>query len=287
VWRVSPLVAILLACAGSQSPAGKDPGHGTGGSGDAAEQDTATAEVRPEVPAPSLDAAGVAAAIDRATASGLPEPLLARETYLGIFAHRDPGCPGGQGTNLPGRFEGCTAESGWLYAGLAEYSGPPEVPIVDDFHLLGDFNVRDAAGRWFIGGGELELEVTRSAGTVTWVGDVSGTWSYAGGPGWMQPDGAGGVLQLTVERADPAWSVSVEGGMTDGTEAVHLAGVQANSGQCDGAVSGTLSLRDTSGYWYVLAADCGCGPVTWADGSTLGEACVGLDLSTLPPLVRP
>lgn len=284
---LSPLTAILLACAGSPVAGEQVPGREGDGSGDAESGDTATGEVRPEIPAPALGASGVAAAIDRATASGLPEPLQARETYLGIFAHRDPGCPGGQGTNLPGRFQGCTADSGWLYAGLAEYSGPPEVAVIDDFHLLGDFNVRDADGRWFIGGGELELDVTRAAGSVTWVGDISGTWSYAAGPGWMQPDGAGGVLRLIVERADPTWSVSAEGGLTDGAESVHLSGVRASSALCDGAVSGSISLRDPSGYWYALTADCGCGPVTWADGTQLGDACVALDLSALPSLVRP
>ena len=286
---MSALAALLLlACSGSPAPgAGAPAATGDGATGGATGDDTASGELRLDVPAPNLDAAGVAAAIDAATAAGLPDPLGARATYLGIFDHRDSRCPGGQGATLPGRFQGCTADSGWLYAGLAEYTGPPEIAVIDDFHLLGDFNVRDADGRWFIGGGELELEITRTGDSLSWVGDVSGTWSYAGGPAWMQPEGAGGVLQLVVERADPQWSVAVEGGVTDGSAALHLAGVQAQSGQCDGAASGSLSLRDPSGYWYTLAAECGCGPVTWADGSALGEACVALDLSPLVLLVRP
>ena len=188
---------------------------------------------------------------------------------------------------MPGRFEGCTAASGWLYAGLAEYSGPPEPHVIDDFHLLGDFNVRDAQGRWFIGGGELELDIERAAGRVAWVGDLSGTWSYAGGAPWMQPDGAGGVVRVAVERVDPAWSVAVHGGFTDGTHAVYLSDLQAHRDRCDGAVSGTLSLRGDAGHWYHLEATCGCGHVTWADTTPLGEACVDLDLSTLAGLVRP
>jgi len=223
----------------------------------------------------------VARAIEETTASGIPEPLLARAAYLSIFEHRDAECPGGQGTNLPGRFEGCTADSGWLFAGLAEYTGPREPEVIEDFHLLADFNVRDADGNWFIGGGELELVIDRSSDTVSWTGSVSGTWSWPAWTGWMRPTGAGGVTTVTIERTDAAWTAQVDGSMTDGTHAVYVSGLRATSTACDGAPTGTLELRDPSGYWYRLEASCGCGPVSWADGSVLGEACVEVDLAPL------
>jgi len=75
--------------------------------------------------------------------------------------------------------------------------------------------------------------------------------------------------------------------MTDGTHAVYVSGLRATSTACDGAPTGTLELRDPSGYWYRLEASCGCGPVSWADGSVLGEACVDVDLSSLADLVAP
>ena len=122
---------------------------------------------------------------------------------------------------------------------------------------------------------------------MTWTGAISGTWSWPGGSEWMLPEGAGGVLDMTVERADPAWRVAVHGALTDGTEALYLTGVTADDATCDGAATGRISLRDPSGNWYDLDATCGCGPVTWADGSALGEACVSLDLSTVAGRVRP
>ena len=77
-------------------------------------------------------------AINQTTAAGVPEPLLARAAYLSIFAHRDPRCPGGQGAISQGASR-VPRGAGWLFAGLAEYTGPPEPAVIDDFHLLGDW----------------------------------------------------------------------------------------------------------------------------------------------------
>ena len=276
------LLSGLLACVDPLAGPGPDRTTST-----PTEADTATGSVDLPIPPPPLDAGGVAAAIDQTTAAGVPEPLLARAAYLSIFAHRDPRCPGGQGTNLPGRFQGCLAESGWLFAGLAEYTGPPDPSIIDDFHLLGDFNVQDADGNWFIGGGELDLDVHRGPGTVSWTGEVSGTWSWPAWTGWMTPEGAGGVMHLEVQRTDMDWSATVDGPLTNGVDSVHLFEVRATSNECGGAATGPIELRDASGHWYRLDATCGCGPVSWADGTPLGEACVALDLSPLASMVPP
>lgn len=241
--------------------------------------DTAAGRVDVPRPSPDLDAQGVAAALSAAFAAGIPEPLLPRRAYLASFDGRDPNCPGGDGYSLQGRFQGCVAESGWTYAGRAEYTGPTDIDVVGDFHLLGDFQVQDPAGHWFIGGGELDLSITQEGPRTAWAARIAGTWSYPGGEAWMVPEGTGAMLDLDVVSENGRWTIALEGTVTDTEHAIRLRDVRATDGECGGAPTGEFGLRGEGGYWYWFAADCGCGPVRFDDGSELGEACLDLGSS--------
>lgn len=280
-------IALLAACADPTTPGSSGGAAGSGEDTAPVAEDTDPGAVEVERPPPGLAADDVASALTSTFAAGIPEPTLPRRQYLSVFDHRDERCPGGQGVNLPGHFAGCHAESGWIYAGLAEYTGAREVDVLDDFHLLADFTVTDAAGRPFVGGGELDFDLERSGQGLTWTGRVAGTWSWAAADAWMLPEGAGAMLDLTVTQ-ESGWTVSLDGTVTDGTHATRLDDVTGASNTCGGAPTGRFGLRGEGGYWYWLDADCGCGPVTFdgaADGP-LGEACVDLDLAALTEVVR-
>ncbi|MFT5683622.1 MAG: hypothetical protein ACI8RZ_004554 [Myxococcota bacterium] len=234
-------------------------------------------EVMVEIPAASLSAEAVAEAIESVFVRGIPSPLLPRRAYLEAFAGRDDDCPGGAGYNLPGLFQGCTAESGWLYAGVAEYDGSIEPDEVRDFSLLADCYLIDPDGHWFVAAGELLLEHSGDASGGSMVAEMSGTYSFVEAGGWMEPDGAGAVLAMAVQWDSFGWQLTLTGSVTDGATAVRLDSLSARSGECEGVPIGSYGLRGAGGYWYTLTADdCGCGVVTYADGSTLGEACVDL-----------
>lgn len=256
----------------------------------AADTDSSGAgDVSVEVPSPTWDADEAAAQISAVFARGVPEPVTAREVFIGLFDHRDDRCPGGQNIMLPGNFQGCTAESGWLYAGIAVYGGVEDVDALEDFSLLGDCYIISPDGDWFIGAGELDYAVTGDA-DIDWTGAISGQWSYPPQDGWMQDGSGSAVLDIHAQsRASGAWSVALDGGIYLGGTAIRVEGLSAESGACGGEPSGTVTLRDPSGYWYAMTADCGCGPISWADGSALGEACFSAAdaLGTLAEAGRP
>jgi len=233
-----------------------------------------TVEIDP--PAPSLDASAVSTSIATALGAGIPEPLSVRRAYIDALEHRDAFCPGGGDLSIIGEWAGCTAESGWRFAGYTEYTGSTSPEAVDDFHLLADFRFLDPGENRFVGGGELDLVLSTDGSDRTWTSQVSGTFSYAGAPGWMSPEGASATLETTGSWEGSTWTLSLDGAMTDGTHALHLQTVTASSETCGGQASGVISLRDTSGYWYTTSLTCGCGAVRYANTTDMGETCVDI-----------
>ena len=260
---------LLLACQPDPVPVEPTPDTST-------VSDTVP-EVAVEIPAATLSAEEVVDAIESTFDAGMPSPLLPRKAYLEAFSGRDDNCPGGAGYNLSGAFQGCTADTGWLYAGVAEYSGSVDPDELRDFDLLADCYMVDPDGNWFVAGGELLFEHNGNQHGGSMLAELSGTFSYAGAGGWMAPEGAGAVIAMEAQWTETGWSLILDGVATDGTNSVRLEALTANSGLCGGVPVGAYGLRGEGGYWYEVAADeCGCGMVTYADGSELGEACVDL-----------
>ena len=265
---------LLLACQPDPVPAAPIPT-------DTAVEETAPADTVPEVtteiPAAALTAEVVIETIEAVFDTGMPSPLLPRKVYLESFSGRDENCPGGLGYNLSGAFQGCTADSGWMYAGLAEYQGSIDPDAVSSFSLLADCYMVDPDGNWFVAAGNLLLERAGNSNGGTMLAEISGTYSYAGAGGWMAPEGAGAVLEMEANWTDSGWSLNLDGTVTNGTDSVRLEAISAGSGQCDGIPVGVYGLRGASGYWYeLIAGECGCGMVTYADGTQLGEGCVDI-----------
>lgn len=230
---------------------------------------------QPERPGPGLSAEEVAARIDSAMAPGFPDPILPRDTLVSLLQHGDPSCPQGnsQGLSYVSSFYGCTATSGYVYAGIAEYSGgSTELGSTAAFHLLVDGFVIDDAGERFVGGGEIEL----SRQEPTWDVTLGGSWGYPPAGAWMSDP-----VSLTMGYSGTSgaeWTVEVNGGYDDGRDHALWFDELAFNRDCTGG-SGTLGLREEGGYWYTLrlSEDCsGCGELSFEDGSELGEACVSL-----------
>lgn len=267
---------LLFACQSDPMPADPLP---TDTSAEESTLADTVPEVTTEIPAAALTAESVAATIEGVFAAGMPSPLLPRKAYLEAFDGRDENCPGGWGHNLSGAFQGCTADSGWLYAGVAEYQGSAQPDEISDFSLLADCYMVDPQGNWFVAAGNLLLERAGNSSGGTMVAEISGTYSYAGAGGWMAPAGAGAVLEMEASWTDSGWSLDLDGTVTNGTDSVRLEAISAGSGQCGGIPVGVYGLRGAGGYWYeLLAGECGCGMVTYADGTSLGEACVDLSI---------
>ena len=278
-FLVLPLLAACEPAPAPAAPASTEDTSASASEDSAASglvDDTGPTGVEVPVPAPAWSAAEVAARITDALGAGIPEPMTARAEFMSLFAHRDERCPGGGDISLPGRFQGCTAASGWLYAGIATYAGPDDPRDLNDFAALADGYIISPDGDWFIGAGELEYAVQggQDGGPFVWEGSIRGRWSYPLAEGWMRDEEASASLDLTGAGDGTVWQVTADGALHLGGADVLLSAVSAQSFACGGEPSGLLALRDPSGYRYTLALDCGCGTVRWADGSDLGEVCI-------------
>lgn len=276
--RASWGLGLVLACSGpvEQPGPGEAPG-GTGGDSDSGHapgggSDSADAPLEVEPPAPELTAEEVGQALVGALAGGIPEPVTARREYVARFEGRDADCPGGS-YNLAGNFEGCETETGWIYAGLVEFTGPDDPEnFTREFHVLGDGWIQDPDGKRMVMGGELSFTPEGSG----WTGGITGTWSWPLAEGWMQPEQAGGVLEIAVTGSGPGRTVAVSGSVAGQPWAVVLDAAVAQGEVCDGEPLGAFLLRGEGGYWYRLERDeagCACGSVVYAGGEELGEAC--------------
>jgi len=231
-----------------------------------------------EIPPAELSAAEVASAISALGSAGLPSPVAVQEVYLWRLEDRSGDCPQGSEANVTTPFGGCVAADGWTWSGIAEYAGElPETPEVPkSFALLGDLEVTSPEGERLVLAGQISLEL--DADSDTWAIDYMGTWTWSLADGWLGLPGASAVYSAVGSTTDGTTTLTLDGSFHDGSHAVRLDEVAVSSVACGGEPVGRFELRDASGYWYALdGQDCGCGPVTWADGSTLGEACVSLE----------
>lgn len=267
---------LLLACvatdprtAPADSGSGTDTGDGAGGS---------TGPLEVAIGAPALDADGVAAAISAVAQGGLPDAAEVQHTYVDLLeATGADTCPASPGLSVLTAFGGCTSElNGWFWAGITEYDGGGPGPTTP-YTLLGDLQMETPEGERFTAAGQISFELSGSPEASTWSLDYSGTFSWPDAEGFMALPGASAVLWADGAWSEESWELALEGSLTDGQDAIYVQDLHAGAMGCEGQPAATFGLRGEGGYWYTLAAtDCGCGEVSWADGSVLGEACVDM-----------
>ncbi len=235
-------------------------------------------EVAPASPAattaPDVDAEWsledlVAAVLDM-TALPILSPHEVRDTYLALMAAGDAVCPGST-TQLTGTdLRGCTAETGYFYAGIGtwfEQTGSPP-----SWRLGGDFEIIDAEGHRFIGGG---LVGWGQSGEGVETSEYQGQWSYPGGTdAWLGT----GISAYLAEVVTPAGVLTLDGGLTYGAVSVWAEALSYDPATCEG-LTGGLQVRDPSGLWFTLSFgdDCDNIAVLGLDGEDLGA--LELDLT--------
>ena len=226
-------------------------------------------------PDPSLSGDQIVAAIEAAFATGIPEPLLPRDSYLSFFEHADGACPTGVGTSLPGDFEGCSTEDGTFFFGHSEYDQGVE-GYEAGFYLLGDFYMLDVDGNRFDGGGEILVQVWHEDATLRWTSMVLGTWSYPPAGDWMAEGDSTAMWQLGKVNGNNR-AVALEGSWQAPGANLSFKTFLFDEGVCHGAPTGELTLREDTGYRYVLtfASPCdGCASVVYADDTDMGSVCI-------------
>lgn len=252
------IVPMLLGCAAPE----------------AVSEDTAAERVEstPSQDAPPLLTADEALAVlDAIYTIGLPDPDAVQAAYLEALSYSDEECPG-LDLQMNTQPEGCMAQSGYHYSGLATY-------------LL-----TDEPEGWNL---SAELEITPPSGAVFGAGGATGMWGGETEKGWWRQgtingswesgdvpflaDGFSGSIALFAESAGPdRFMVGMDGAISYGGSAVvDLSKMTARSSECATHFLGLVQVRDEHGRWYqVELSECtGCG-VVWQDGTSLGEGCM-------------
>ncbi|MDP2308490.1 MAG: hypothetical protein Q8P18_20895 [Pseudomonadota bacterium] len=264
---------LFLACMSPPDPADPErvaPGDDSGAPGD-------TGPVGPEIPSPALTAAGVGSALSEALAWGLPTfPLLAR-TFSGLMAQGDAVC-----TPEPVAFQnlmagGCRAASGVVFSGAGGGFGAwDDAGEVYSYQLRADFVITDVDGHPFEVGGDTQASVTVTDGALALSQELLGSFRYEPAGLWLGAGTSGAAWIEASVGDDGALVAQVDGGYDLGGAAVYFDQL-AIGGACGTRPSGGMRLRDDSGYWYLFTYGAGCdtcGGVVYADGVSLGAACV-------------
>jgi len=257
------LQLTILALVGCASPSGggkSSPVVDTGG--------PALPEVEASTATPSWTAEDVGARLSDA----LSVPPLGGDAlfaYLDLMSRGDEECPGNVHHITDTWLHGCTASTGYSYAGVSEYF---EDPVGEPFPatvygVAGDFWIITPEGSLFEAGGHA-VEV---AGDALWVSEVAGSWLWEDGPGWLASGFSGTLVLEKVEgiHARVHGAAQVQGTSWSANELI----LGPSCGLLP--MSGRLGLRDPSGGWYTLPLErCDpCGTVSF-EGEVLGEACV-------------
>ena len=219
---------------------------------------------------PSLTPAEVAERISTAWTTP-PDPGEIVTTYAELMRMGDPECPGDELSIRDQWLYGCTADTGYSYAGVAQlfYDTVTEGSIRGDMSgVSGDFWIDSITGATLEGGGHAVV----IRGPSLWVSEIAGSWRWGDGSPWLAQGFSG---NLWIEFVDD-FAIQLRGAADIMGTYVAAQEVQLTA-YCDYGLAGKLSLRDPSGGWYSLEFG-GCETCTdvYFEGEKLGEACVDM-----------
>lgn len=215
------------------------------------------------------------AAVDGVFEMGFFGPVELREAYLELMSHGDASCPGSSLEIYDTFVTGCTASSGYYYAGVSVYA-VEDWPGEDSsaWSFGGDFEILDPQGDQMLVGGhtfglyeDLHVEMIG--------GDITGSWSYSGADGWL---GEGISAMLLLDGVIGS-RLSLSGGLAVGSTAMYFPELRWDSPSCWEHPVGELQVRDPAGHWFSLIfdEDCtGCGEMTYIADGTSQRVCMGV-----------
>lgn len=267
-------LVLLLACAPRPDETARD--------GRDSDEDTATMVYSVDDPPPYYTVAQIGALLEAVFALGVPNPDDIAETYGQLMSLGGGRCPGDD-TDLYQPEGGCTTEEDTLYSGVGWYDvmetmvGGDGEQVELTYTHGGDFEIIDASGARFAGGGEIVV-ISHGEGDILFSDiDLAGTWVDTTRQDWLGVTMSS--VYLATSRASPdGAALTITGGVGLGSTHLFLDNVTWDpEDACAGTMSGAIHVRDPRGYWSVwdVGDDCDlCGEVTFHNDQTLGELCL-------------
>ncbi|MDG1480666.1 MAG: hypothetical protein P8R54_13810 [Myxococcota bacterium] len=273
------MLTVLLACAPTDCPEGSSLGEDGLCYLDTAERTDTESPVEP-----ILSEAAAVEALQSVLAVGIPEPMGLADSYAAVLeGSSDTTCPFVSPPTEPGAVGGvwagsCAASTGWSFSGESLYvMTTTSDDTVRQVHLemASSFEMMSSDGAIFQGGGEVAFSHLSMGSTVSYAGQIGGLYSYSDASSWLSSV-SGTALLYDGSRDELGARLSLNGGVGSGDQIIDFIGLSLDTADCDGAPSGTIGVRDPTGFWYELALDCSsCGTLSWL-GTPLSEQCVDL-----------
>lgn len=242
---------LLLACHDDPAVESATTQHDSAGQG----------FVMPDPPAPTWDADEVSGRIEAALPF-LPDPLSAQSEYIEALMQGDPECPVlFEGWSMLSALQGCTASSGWVYAGLGSWFVMEED---GDYSLGADFLITSPEGEEFLGTGIAQY---MDRADDQWDIALWGQWHWPLAEGWLKD-----VTSLLMQIHRQGNRADFQGGWTGPYGSFYFRGLQADLDQCV-TTMGEIEVRDDEGFWYALTwGGGGCAQLSY-EGQPMGESC--------------
>jgi hypothetical protein len=236
----------------------------------------------PDTPDRSLDDA--IALFTSRIARGLPTALRVREVYRDRMGHRqlDPPCPSfenPEASSWTGVWQSdCVTDGGTRFFGTAIYEEVvAEDPEDASFELAmtSSYEITDVSGVKFTGGGSMAMERHQVDDSLLLYAEVGGTYSYPGADDWLD-EGSDTSLYVEGTLDEVAARFTINGGVGWPGLDLDFRQTEFSTASCAGLPSGTVRLRDPSGYWLALEfADCDPCALAVFNDNDQGQACVG------------
>ena len=245
----------ITAC-GGLSPTKAPPGQAPN------EEDSATGGfVLPAPLPPEWDSAEVQRRLDLALPH-LPDALTAQKEFVAALQHGDPTCPTlYEGWSMFVVHSGCTASTGWFYAGLGSW-----FPLDGDgdTHLGADFLIMSPEGERFFGAGMARYY---DRDPQHWEQDLQGEWGWPQAEDWLADQAS---LLVKIQRDGNI--LRLTGGWSGPYGAFYFRNFEVDVTRCSGP-TGTIEVRDDRGFWYALDwSTAPCAQLSY-EGDPMGESC--------------
>jgi len=248
------------------------------GCSDGSRSDTALESIQERLVIPELSFSipEYSSQIQNMLGNGIPDAEEAKQAYLSWRSNGDAFCPG-QGYQLQGIIEPCTASTGYIFSGMATIMGATtELSFPDAFEVGADCYIINPTSQRFVGAGDLfyESEGGGVSGSIT--NRIVGTWQSPTHDGWLGKENSLWLTQTISWTTADSWNLMLDGAYH--LEETSLRFHQLNIGpECTGG-QGRVDIRDPNGYWLQLHLkdDCsGCAEAFYNNESK-GEACLEL-----------
>ncbi|GEM_PF-5745257 len=218
--------------------------------------------------------------LDRLFEYGLPESVSLSEIYLELMAHGDGyvgGCPTDPLVLTDDVVEGCTAASGWFYAGISTWEELSEEEEGVGWGFTGDFRIISPDQEVYTVAGNVHALAPREDPENEWSVAMHGSWHSTWHGGWLERG-----LSASVEYFRREDQMTLVGVMQADDVAVEFVDVilEQDLDTCGGIREAQVAIRDPSGLWVDWQTSCSpCGPVS-LDDEVLAES-VCLDVTGL------